>query len=108
MHALLGAWAEPAQIFVWPSVAHADVIGCRPRLCRLPRPPAKHRGAQSCTLLQVYGSFSDVWTFDPSTARWQPLAPTTAVQPAPRDHHGGALWADRLFIFGGRFGAVGL
>ncbi|PRW59710.1 leucine-zipper-like transcriptional regulator 1 isoform X1 [Chlorella sorokiniana] len=55
---------------------------------------------------EVYGSFTDVWLFDPNTTRWQPLAPTTAVQPAPRDHHGGALWAGHLFIFGGRFGTV--
>lgn len=61
--------------------------------------------AQS-SLPQVYGSFSDVWVWDPNTTRWQPVAPTTAVQPAPRDHHGGALWAGRLFIFGGRFGEL--
>lgn len=61
---------------------------------------------------EVYGGFSDVWVFDVAAAAagapaWTPLPPATGVAPVPRDHHGAALWADRLFIFGGRFGGCG-
>lgn len=55
---------------------------------------------------EVYGSFADVWSFDLASKRWTPLPPATAVQPAARDFHGGALWNGRLFIYGGRFGEL--
>lgn len=52
----------------------------------------------------VYGSFTDVWAFSLASNRWEPLPPARAVQPTAREHHGAALYAGRLFIFGGRYG----
>ncbi|PSC68385.1 galactose oxidase [Micractinium conductrix] len=56
---------------------------------------------------EVYGSFTDVWSFSLAGHRWSPLLPTRAVQPAPRDSHAAVLWQGRLLIYGGRFGSPG-
>ncbi|KAL4458419.1 hypothetical protein ABPG75_013284 [Micractinium tetrahymenae] len=53
----------------------------------------------------VYGSFTDVWAFSLASGHWKPLPPARAVQPAPREHHGAALYNGQLFIFGGRYGS---
>lgn len=48
-----------------------------------------------------YEYFAELWLYDLSAGTWK-LAPSSASQPQPRDHHGAARIGQDLWIFGGR------